>query len=150
MAVRAEDKHARRNVLLQHHLVTDALSFIEINAVLLREIPHLLLGRRRLRAVAGHIVVHNPDQLLHILDVGILQLIVLIHRQMGGSVIAHEVIQLHRVDLSGVHLRKACRPGDNLFRNGHSHVYSSYLSKDAMSPPWSRMFCRCSGSFVQA
>ena len=49
-----------QDMVLHHDLMADALSLIKCNAVLLREITHLLVGRRRLRAVGRNIVVYNP------------------------------------------------------------------------------------------
>ena len=63
VAVRAEDQLARGDVLLHHHLMAHALTLIEGDAVLLREIAHLLLGRCRLHGITGNVVVHDPHKL---------------------------------------------------------------------------------------
>ena len=55
--------------MFHHDLVADALSFPEIDVVFLREVAHLLLGRRCLRTVRRDIVVYNEYHLFCVRDV---------------------------------------------------------------------------------
>ena len=87
-------------------------------------------------------MVHDPDQFIHIGNVRVLQLVVVhIDSKMSGSVIAHETVNFHCVDISGFYGIHTGRAGDDFFCDSHSHDYASSLFSDAISPPWSRMFC---------
>ena len=69
VAVSTEDQLARTYIMFHHDLVADAFSLPEINVVFLREVAHLLLGCRCLRAVGRNIVVYNEYHLLCVRDV---------------------------------------------------------------------------------
>ena len=121
VAVRAEDELSRPHMLLQHDLVADTLALVEGDPVLPGKVAHLLLGCGCLHAVTGDVVVHDPDQLAHIRDPGMLQFVVHIDGQMGGAVVGHEKVQLHSVDVSRPDLRLSGCSGDDLFSDRHSH-----------------------------
>ena len=149
VAVSAKNQLAGDHVILAHDLVTYAGALIEGDVVLSGKIPHLLLRSRCLGAVAGDIVVDDPDQLVLVRNPGILKFIVHINRQMGRTVVAHQIVECDGVDLAGVYSAYACRASDDLFSNCHSHVIPPLskrterhymLSREEMSPPWSRIF----------
>ena len=121
VAVRPENQLARPNVFFHHHLVANALALVEINSALPGEIPHLLLGLRRLHAVARHVVIHHPHQPGWICNVRILQIVVFINGQMCGTVVTQHVIQSHHVNFTGLRgVHPGC-PGDDFLCNRHSH-----------------------------
>ena len=85
-------------------------------------------------------MVHDPDQLFHVRDARIFQIVVHINGQMGRAVVAHEIVEFDGVDLIGMRLGESGGSGHDLFCNGHSHsdfscIYDLYLSRDAMRPP---------------
>ena len=124
VAVRAEDQLAGNHVVLDHDLVTYAGALIEGDAVLLGEIAHFFLRGSGLGAVAGDVVVYDPDELGDVGDARVLEVVVHIDGQMRGAVVAHEVVELDGVDIIRVRLRDARGPRHDLFRNGHSHSFS--------------------------
>ena len=154
VAVRTEDQLSGDNMILDHDLMTYACALIEGDAVCLGKIAHFFLRSGGFGAVAGDVVVHDPDQLFHVRDARIFQIVVHINGQMGRAVVAHEIVEFDSVNLIGMGLGEAGSSGHDLFRNGHSHndfscINNLYLSRDAMRPPWSRMPCRWAGSLVQ-
>ena len=122
VAVRAEDQLAGHHVVLDHDLMTYARALIEGDPVLFGKIPHFFLGRRGLGAVAGDIVVDDPDQFGHIRDVRVLEIVVHIDGQVRGAVVAHEIIQLDSMDIIGMYFFDTRGPCHDLFSNGHSHI----------------------------
>ena len=125
VAVRAEDQLAGTYMLLQHDLVAYARAFVEPDPVLPGKIAHLLLRSRSLGAVAGHVVVHDPDKLVLVRDPGLFQAVVHINSKMCGPVVAHQIVELDGMDLAGVDGLKTCCAGDDLFGYCHSHSGSS-------------------------
>ena len=121
VAVRAEDQLAGHHVVFDHHLMTYTGALIEGDPVFLCEIAHFFLRSSGLWAVAGNVVVHDPDKLADIGDLRVFQVVVHIDRQMSGPVVAHEVVELDRVDVVRMCLTDSGGSRHDLFCNSHSH-----------------------------
>ena len=68
------------------------------------------------RILRRHVVVHDEDHFIFIGNLRILQLVVIhIHSQMCGSVIAHHAVQSDRVNIIWLHLVHAGGSGNDLF-----------------------------------
>ena len=71
MAVSTEDQLSRTDIILDHDLVADTLSFPEINIIFSCKISHLFLGCRCFRAVRRYVMVYDKYQLLCICNMRI-------------------------------------------------------------------------------